>query len=542
MPWKNKQLPGENTRHNIDEDGLTGGRNMKINLEGCKLGSSCSSKGIVGRNAIPNISINSPDKLEADDDGGSWIRPKLPAEWQEAQEKDVILGKVIKLKLNYGDKSPPKHVLLKHNATVKHYCSREWKDLTFIDNVLCRIKKIRKLENINDELSGKSSDELSDDSSGSSDDPIDLRCPDAMQIQRVVPRAWREGIFEMVHASLLGGHLGFDKIYPLAAQRFYWLGMARDFKRLLKSCHSCAENKTGPGRSKLPLSQEIAQRVLERVSIDIAGPWEESETGNKYILAIQDYFTKWIEIYCIPNHRAPTVARCMLDYICRFGVPEKLHSDNGQELVGKLMQSLYKLFKIKKTRTTSYSPWSNGGIERVNKSIKGMIQHYTKPGCHDWDQYMMVVAASYRATKHASTGYSPNMLMFGRELNHPADLVYGRVEGSTLDRDANEHVKSLEKQLRTVWTHTRQNMMKAAEIQQKSRARDVIDWQFKPGDIVYKILPRGAKISPRWVGPCQVIAVVSKWLIEIEHQHRRYLVNANNLKPFREVKEGDLAP
>ena len=70
----------------------------------------------------------------------------------------------------------------------------------------------------------------------------------------------------------------------------------------------------------------------------------------------------------------------------------------------------------------------------------------------------------------------------------------------------------------------------------------MIDWQFKTGDIVYKILPRGAKISPRWVGPCQVVAVVSKWLLEIEHHGRRYLVNANHLKPFKEVGRGDLTP
>jgi predicted ATPase len=77
------------------------------------------------------------------------------------------------------------------------------------------------------------------------------------------------------------------------------------------------------------------------------------------------------------------------------------------------------------------------------------------------------------------------MLMFGRELNHPADLVYGTVNETTLDRDANEHIKTLEKQLRTVWTNTRQNMLRAAEIQQKSRSRDEIDWQFTTGDIVY---------------------------------------------------------
>jgi transposase InsO family protein len=499
-----------------------------------------SSKSINSRNAkdaIRDISSKSPVDDKVKDDGGSWIRAKSQEEWQIAQESDDIVGELIKLKRNYGSKAPPKHVIARQPATIRQYCYREWKALTFINNVLCRVRRIQPVRRRPEGSSDGSPDDLSDDPSGNSDVSPEPEQPDAKQIQRIVPKAWREGIFEMIHASFLGSHLGFDRIYPVAAQRFYWLKMARDFRRLLKGCHSCAENKPGPGRANLPLSQEISQKVLERVSIDIAGPWEESTSGNKYILVIQDYFTKWIEIYCLPDHKAATVARCMLDYICRFGAPEKVHSDCGKEFLSNLMKSLYNLFNIKKTRTTSYCPWSNGGVERVNKSIKGMIQHYTKPGCRDWDQYMVVVAASYRATKHASTGYSPNMLMFGRELNHPADLVYGTVEGSTLDRDADEHVKALERQFRTVWTHTRQNIMKAAEIHQKSKARDVIDWQFKSGDIVSKILPRGAKISPQWV-----VAVISKWLMEIEHHGRCSFVNANNLKPFKEVDIGDLPP
>jgi transposase InsO family protein len=530
IPPGNILIPGGNTRQLGQGEGQTSRDDGKDTVD-------CRSKGIPRSNAIPGVPNNSPGSEEERNDDGRWIRPTSPMEWRTAQEKDEILGELIKLKLKFDSRQPPKSVIEEQSAAIKQYCYREWKALAFIDNVLCRVERIQN----QDDLPGDSSDNQSGDSDNDqgSREPQE---PDAKVIQRIVPRAWREGIFEMMHASLLGGHLGFDKIYPLATQRFYWQGMAKDFRRLLKGCHSCAEQKTGPGRAHLSLSQELPQKVLERVSIDIAGPWEESDTGNKYILVIQDYFSKWVEIYCLPDHKAPTVAKCMLEYMCRFGVPDKVHSDQGAEFCSRLFKSLCDLFNIKKTRTTPYCPWGNGQVERFNRSIKGMIQHYTKPNCRDWDQYMMVVAASYRASKNASTGYSPNMLMFGRELNHPADLVYGTATGSTLDHDANDHVKSMEKQLRMVWRNTRQNLMRAAEIQQKSRTREEIDWQFKSGDVVYKILPRGAKISPRWVGPCRVVSVVSKWLIEIGHQHRRYIVNANNLKPFQEVKMGDLAP
>ena len=32
--------------------------------------------------------------------------------------------------------------------------------------------------------------------------------------------------------------------------------------------------------------------------------------------------------------------------------------------------------------------------------------------------------AAYRSTCHPSTGYSPNMLVFGREVNIPGDLLF----------------------------------------------------------------------------------------------------------------------
>ena len=41
--------------------------------------------------------------------------------------------------------------------------------------------------------------------------------------------------------------------------------------------------------------------------------------GNRFVLVIQDYFIKWVEIYCSPNHMADTVARCVHIYICHYG-------------------------------------------------------------------------------------------------------------------------------------------------------------------------------------------------------------------------------
>ena len=64
--------------------------------------------------------------------------------------------------------------------------------------------------------------------------------------------------------------------------------------------------------------------------MDILGPLPESATGNSCVLVIGDYFTKWMEVYPIPNQEAITVVNKLVnEFICRFSVPRQLHSDQG---------------------------------------------------------------------------------------------------------------------------------------------------------------------------------------------------------------------
>jgi len=42
----------------------------------------------------------------------------------------------------------------------------------------------------------------------------------------------------------------------------------------------------------------------------------------------------------------------------------------------------------------------------------------------DWDNHVAYVLAAYNATEHSSTGYSPNMMVYGRELRFPNELMY----------------------------------------------------------------------------------------------------------------------
>jgi transposase InsO family protein len=54
-----------------------------------------------------------------------------------------------------------------------------------------------------------------------------------------------------------------------------------------------------------------------------------------------DYFTKWPEVYAIPNQEASTVADVLVsNFFSRFGVPMELHSDLGRNFESRLMQEV----------------------------------------------------------------------------------------------------------------------------------------------------------------------------------------------------------
>ena len=46
----------------------------------------------------------------------------------------------------------------------------------------------------------------------------------------------------------------------------------------------------------------------------------------------------------------------------------------------------------------------------------------------DWDEWLPLVMTAYRASPHAATGFSPDMLTFGREVWMPIDIMLGRPE------------------------------------------------------------------------------------------------------------------
>jgi len=102
-----------------------------------------------------------------------------------------------------------------------------------------------------------------------------------------------------------------------------------------------------------PLPTEPGQWV----HADLFGPLKTSDKGKKFILCIMDAFTKYVELVTLPNKEAATVAEAIFDkWICRFGTPLDLVTDQGTEFCAKLSRELLNQLGMAHLATSSHHP------------------------------------------------------------------------------------------------------------------------------------------------------------------------------------------
>ena len=264
-------------------------------------------------------------------------------------------------------------------------------------------------------------------------------------LQLVLPANLVKNVLEGLHSTLVGGHMGAAKTLEKVRARFYWPGQRNDVDMWCKKCAICNSRKAPLGRARAPLEISLAQRPLQRVAMDILGPLPETPRGNRYILVIGDYFTKWKETFPLKDTEALTIARVFVNqFVCRFGVPDSVHTDQGKNFEAKIIKEICTLLDIKKTRTTAYHPQSDGLVERFNRTLLGMLSMAVREDEQGWDLLLPTLLLAYRTSHHATTGSTPFELMFGRDPRLPEDVLFS-IPGAV--EDPSQYVEVLKNRM-----------------------------------------------------------------------------------------------
>ena len=351
----------------------------------------------------------------------------------------------------------------------------------------------------------------------------------------VVPQGLKNEILEYFHDHSYAGHMGRDNTCRNIKTGFYWYQLYADVAAHVKSCAACSRNKTTGKKRKAGMVRYHAGSPMERVHIDILGPFNISSRGNKYILCMVDQFTKWLESVPLPDQSAEKVAMAAIDnFFCTFGMPLTIHTDQGANFVGNVFKTVCDLLEIRKTQTTPYYPQGNGQVERYNRTMIEMIRCLKAKSEKDWDIYLPHITSAIRCLENPSTGFSANRLMLGREVSKPAHVHFGM--SSPVSVSGSDYIKRLDFVMRETHRIARENLK--GTLLRRKRDYDVKLKQesYEVGDFVYKLnfaTKKGVskKLQPLYDGPFIVTRVLSPVLIEIENRKRKKVVHHNKLKP-----------
>ena len=143
--------------------------------------------------------------------------------------------------------------------------------------------------------------------------------------QLVVPLSLRDTIFIDSHHTTYGGHFGMTHTHSKIQLHYFWPGMSDFIRDKITACHKCVARKSPVNRHQ-PMGHVPVSGKFERVAMDLI-----SGKGQKYILVVCDYFTKYTEAYPLTDKTARSVAEALMDkWLPTFGFPLFQHSDQGK--------------------------------------------------------------------------------------------------------------------------------------------------------------------------------------------------------------------
>ncbi len=322
----------------------------------------------------------------------------------------------------------------------------------------------------------------------------------------VVPKCGVREVLRLCHDQALAGHLGVEKTTKLIGHRFFWPGLGRDVRDYVRTCEPCQLRKRNYHKVHSPLKPFITSRLFQRFAMDIVS--YPPAKGYSDVLVVIDYSTRWPEAFPMRDATASTIAQVMYrNIVCRYGVPEIIHSDRGAAFQSNLLAELYELCGITRTRTTAYHPQGDGLVERQIQTLSDTL---SKMGTRrtDWLENLPSALFALRVTPQASTGFSPYELLYGREPTLPADLQFGHLVGSP--RFEYRSISDVQFGLRKLRQLALDRLRIAGQKQKAwyDAQRGRVGEPFQVGDPVCAEvvhLGRHTKLDDAWHGPYEIV-------------------------------------
>ena len=336
---------------------------------------------------------------------------------------------------------------------------------------------------------------------------IDRRKP--TRRRAAVPKHLQNQVLQEYHRGKMAGHFSGSRLYATLCYKWWWQNMYTDAISFCRNCAECAL-ATGTGRGKRPPLHPIpVQRPFQIWGVDVM-ELPRTAKGNKYVIVMQDFLTKWPLVFPAPDQKANRIARLLVDEVLpMFGVPEALLSDRGTNMLANVVQDVCTLLGTTKLNTTAYHPQCDGMVERLNRTLKSMLRKHAVKFGNQWDRYLSGVLWAYRNTPHEATKEKPSYLLFGIDCRSPTEAAFLPTEPME-PIDVTEYREELVLSLSSARELAAANIKIAQKIYKHQYDKHAGPVNFKVGDLVLVKFPheesgRNRKLSRPWHGPYRIV-------------------------------------
>ncbi len=218
-----------------------------------------------------------------------------------------------------------------------------------------------------------------------------------------------------------------DNIYP-DLQTFFETDVALQSVTdvPVNSVHVCGARRRSQGieeTDSVPLNSSVVQiqtvakalcpKDIERLSQSLPAARTHLTEFRRTLIS------RWVEAYPTGRATAAHTAKCLVtDFIRRWGLPDRIDSDQGTHFTGQVVKEVSRMLKIKWNLHCPYRPQASGQVERSNRTIKTRLSKMHQEGV-PWVEALPAVLCSMRASPNRSVGLSPHEIITGRPMQMP---------------------------------------------------------------------------------------------------------------------------
>lgn len=331
-------------------------------------------------------------------------------------------------------------------------------------------------------------------------------------VRPYIPATLRRTAFKTVHGL---SHPSIKSTIKGMVAKYVWPGIRKEVKEWAKTCTECQRAKIQRHNKLQPKHITVPDSRFNHIHIDLI---ELPKVNNlRYCLTIIDRFTRWPEAIPLPNMTADTVVTALYDHwICRFGTPLTITSDQGSQFESSLFTALVKLIGSNKNRTTAYHPASNGIVERMHRTLKTALM--CSPTIK-WPDLLPTVLLGLRTSLKEDIQATPADMLYGTSLRVPGEFFVTQ----ELQADPQIFVEKLRELMRG---------LRPTPTAHHNRARPfVLKDMFTCSHVFLRCDGIRANLDPPYQGPYRVIKRIDDrvFILEIDGAEKR--VSVDRLKP-----------